>query len=50
MGIFLLGLLIGLVLGVFWFGYMIIYLNQNNPTRFDQIIIDLRKKLKQLDN
>lgn len=46
MSTFLLGLLIGLVLGAFWFGYMIVYLNQNDPTRFDQIIIDLRKKLK----
>lgn len=50
MAAFLLGLLIGFIIGMFWLGYLIVDININNPARFDQIIIDLRKKLENLND
>lgn len=50
MGMFLLGLIIGFLAGIFFLGYIIVDINTENPDRFDQIIIDLRKKLEHIND
>ena len=50
MGMFLLGLIIGFLAGISFLGYIIVDMNTKNPDRFDQIIIDLRKKLEQIND
>lgn len=50
MGTFLLGTLVGIILGVFGLGYIIVDINQENPSRFGKIIVDLYKKLEQLND
>lgn len=50
MGAFLLGLIIGFLVGIYFLGYIIVDMNTENPERFDQIIIDLRKKLEQIND
>lgn len=50
MGAFLLGFIIGFLVGIFFLGYLIVDLNIENPDRFDQIIVDLRKKLEHIND
>lgn len=50
MGAFLLGLMIGLLVGMFFLGYLIVYINIEDPNRFDQIIVELRKKLEHIND
>lgn len=50
MGAFLLGLMIGFLVGMFFLGYLIVYINIEDPNRFDQIIVELRKKLEHIND
>lgn len=49
-GMFLLGMLIGFIAGTYFFSYLVVEINRTNRDKFDQIIADLRKKLKEQDN
>lgn len=50
MGIFLFGILVGIIIGIRLTFYRITILNRYDPNRFDEIIMKLRERLNQLDN
>ena len=41
----LIGILVGTLLGIFYFAYLIVFINIRNRQRFDEIIKTLRDKL-----
>lgn len=49
-GMFLLGMLIGFIAGTYFFSYLVVEINKVDPDRFDRLIADIRKKLKEQDN
>lgn len=50
MGTFLLGVLLGFIIGIALLSYKIVYLNVTNPDGFDDIIKELRKHIAKYNN